>query len=146
MLGPIDFIVLGFRGNKFDGSIMRELESAVDNNVIRVLDLVFLIKDKDGNLIEGEYEDQTPELRREFGDFSSQADMPLLTDHDIAKIGEHLETDTAAGVLVIEHLWAKSLKKAIAGAGGFLVADGRIHSEKADAAVKELRTMTNTKS
>lgn len=138
MLGPVDFIVLGFRGNSFDGSIMRELNEVVDKGIVRVLDLVFIMKDAAGNLIEGEYEDQSPELQKELGDLAIADDTPLLTEDDIAKIGELMEPDTAAGVLVIEHLWAKNLKQAIANADGFVVADGRIHPEDAMAAMEEL--------
>ena len=138
MLGPVDYVILGFEGNSFDGSILEELSKAVKSDIIRVIDLVFIIKDSDGNVIEGEYEDQSQELKKTFGDFEYDEDMPLMTDSDIAKIGEQMKNDTAAGVLVIEHLWAKGLKQAIADAGGFLIADGRIHPEVVEAAMEDL--------
>ena len=140
MLGPIDYIVIGFKGNSFDGSIMRELSSAVDKGIIRVVDLVFIMKNEDGTVVEGEYEEQTDELKDTFGNFDFEGDMPLLTEGDIAKIGEQMGNNTAAGVLVIEHLWAKSLKKALIHAGGYLIADGRIHPEIVAAALDELQT------
>jgi hypothetical protein len=140
MLGPIDYVVVGFIGNEFDGSIMQELSKAVDSHTIRVLDLVFVMKDEEGNIIEGEYEEQPAELQAELAHFDNESGMPLLTEHDIAKIGEQMKANTAAGVLVIEHLWARDLKKAISRAGGFLIADGRVHPDMADAAVKELET------
>lgn len=140
MLGPIDYVVLGFDGNNFDGSIMNELSNATSNLIIRVLDLVFIIKDENGNITEGEYEDQSMDLRETFGDFTYNADMPLLTEHDIAKIGEQLPPNTSAAVLIIEHLWARNLKRAIASAKGFVIADGRIHPEKVEAAAQELET------
>jgi hypothetical protein len=139
MLGPIDYVVLGFDGNNFDGSIMKELGKAAENDTIRVLDIVFVMKDKEGNIIEGEYEDQSLDLQESFGSFKVEPDMPLLTEHDIAKIGEQLKPDTSAGVLIIEHLWARNLKRAIIDAGGFLIDNGRIHPEAAEAAVNELQ-------
>jgi hypothetical protein len=139
MMGPVDYVVLGFKGNNFDGSIMEELTTAAKKNIIRVLDLLFIMKDKDGNIVEAEYEDQSEELRDTFGDFQREEDMPLLSEADIEKIGSQMQNDTAAGVLVVEHLWAKGLKKAIGDAGGFLIDDGRIHPEAVEAAMKELQ-------
>lgn len=138
MLGPVDYVVLGFKGNNFDGSVMKELSAAVNSNVIRVLDLVFIMKDKDGKVIEGEFEDQSEDLKQTFGDFSRADDMPILSDSDVDKIAQHMDKNTAAGVLVVEHLWAKGLKQALIDAGGFLVADGRVHPEAMEAAMSEL--------
>jgi len=140
MLGPIDYIVIGFEGNNFDGSIMDELTKAVKNKTIRVLDLVFIMKDEEGNVTEGEFEDQSEDLKATFGDFAYDDSAPLLTDDDIQKIGDQMDDDTAAGILIVEHLWAKGLKRALMDAGGFLIADGRVHPEKVEAAVKELQT------
>lgn len=56
----------------------------------------------------------------------------LVDTSDIAEVADLLEPNTAAGLLVIEHLWAKPLKKAIADAGGFLIVDGRIHPDAAN--------------
>ena len=140
MMGPVDYVVLGFDDNRFDGSIMRELSKAVDDGTIRVLDFVFIMKDRDGTLMETEYVDQSEELKETFGNFEYEQDMPLLTDEDIKKIGLQMIDNTSAAVLVIEHLWAKGLKEAIYSAGGYLIADGRIHPENAEAAVRELQT------
>jgi hypothetical protein len=142
MLGPIDYIVIGFEGNDFDGSILSELAKAVDDGIIRVIDLVFIIKDEDGTILEGEYEDQSADIRGMLDGvkYNEQQGMPLLTDGDIAKIGEQMHSNTAAGVLVLEHTWARGLKQALKDAGGFLIADGRIHPEAVEAAMTELET------
>jgi hypothetical protein len=138
MLGPVDYIVVGFKGNNFDGSVMDALIKAVDKKIIRVLDLVFVMKDKEGNVLDAEYEDQSPELRETFGDFDMEDGMPLLSESDVAKVGEQLENDSAAGILVFEHLWAKDLKRSLKNAGGFLIADGRIHTDALEEAMEDL--------
>jgi hypothetical protein len=139
MLGPIDYVVIGFKGNSFDGSIVDALSKAVKDNVIRVMDLVFIMKDKDGKVAETEYIDQTDDLRSTFGDFTMSEDTPLLSDSDIEKTAEQMENNSAAGILVIEHLWAKGLKQALKDAGGYLIADGRVHPDNAESAMTELR-------
>lgn len=138
MLGPIDYIVLGFKGNEFDGAILGELSANVDAGIIRVIDLVFIIKDAEGNVAAGEYDDQPEALKNAVEALGVDADLPLFTESDIDKIATDMENDTAAGVLIIEHVWAKSLKSAIADAGGFLIADGRIHPENVAEALAEI--------
>ena len=43
-LGPIDFLALEFPGNKFDGSILASLFELVQAGVIRIIDLVVIVK------------------------------------------------------------------------------------------------------
>jgi hypothetical protein len=138
MLGPIDYIVVGFVGNNFDGSIMEELNKASYEGVIRVVDLMFIRKDANGDVALGEYQDQPRELSMFFEQLGVTAETPIFTEEDALKVAEDMDNDTAAGVLLIEHLWAKGLKQAIVDAGGFLIADGRIHPEKIEAAIEEL--------
>jgi hypothetical protein len=138
MIGPVDYIVMGFKGNNFDGSILDELTKATDNDTIRVLDLLFIMKDADGNVIEAEFEDQSDEFKEMFGNLDRADDMPLLSDSDVEKIGQQMDKDTSAGVLVIEHTWARDLKKALLDAGGILLADGRVHPEAVETALADL--------
>jgi hypothetical protein len=142
MLGPIDYIVIGFEGNNFDGSILDELSKAVNDEIIRVIDLIFIMKQPDGSLVDGEYEDQSKDVQEMLQAlrYDINEGMPLISEADIAKIGEQMKNDTAAGVLVLEHLWAKGLKNAIQKADGYIIADGRIHAEAVESAVKELAT------
>jgi hypothetical protein len=137
MLGPIDYIVVGFVGNNFDGSVLESLASAVDKDIIRIIDLLFIIKDSEGNVIEGEYEDQSVDIRQMLAGlkYTEYASLPLLSKGDIVKLGKQMPADTAAGVLVIEHLWAKSIKKSLIEAGGFF------HAREIDRAVRELATL-----
>ena len=138
MLGPIDYVVIGFRGSKFDGSIINELSQAVDSGVIRIIDLVFIIKDADGNVLEGEYEDQPEELKTNLSAFDNQASLPILSESDLEKIAAAMSNNTAAGVLIIEHLWAIDLKRAIIDAGGILIDEGRIHPEVVAGVMEEI--------
>ncbi len=140
MLGPIDYVAIGFNGSNFNGSALKALAIAADKGIIRVIDLLFVIKDPQGVITEGEYEDQSEDVREMVSalNYDEKEGMPILTDSDITKIGSHMPADSAAGVMVIEHVWAKDLKEALVKAGGFLVADGRIHSEAVETAMSEL--------
>ena len=140
MLGPIDYIAVGFKGNNFDGGILGALSKAVESGVIRVVDLLFAIKNDDGEVTLAAIEDQDEELQQVATSLGHTGDMPLLTDEDMTKIGDAMENDTSAGVLVIEQLWAKDLKKELLEHDAVLISEGRIHPDVVDAAVNDLNT------
>ena len=56
-IGPVEYIIVGFPGNQFNGEIAPELGKLVDSGTIRILDLVFITKDADGNVAAVEFED-----------------------------------------------------------------------------------------
>ena len=41
--GPIDFLALEFKGNKFSGEILPALRELVENKIVRVIDLVIVM-------------------------------------------------------------------------------------------------------
>ena len=47
-LGPIEVIVIGFAGNRFEGEIIAELERLVESDIISVVDGRFISKRADG--------------------------------------------------------------------------------------------------
>jgi hypothetical protein len=119
-LGPLEYTVVGFQGNNFTGRIADELGRVVDNGTIRVVDLVFVMKDVDGEAAVVEL-DATEESA--FKSFAPLLDglMGLLTPEDIAAIAEGLPANTSALIILFEHRWAERLKDAMADAGGFLI-------------------------
>jgi len=138
MLGPIDYIVVSFKGNNFNGSILKALSKATDAGIIRVVDLLFVIKDEDGTVAMAELEDEHPELKEVAQQLGHKGDLPLLTEKDVNKLGAEMENNSSAGILVIEQLWAKDLKKALKNAKAELLDEGRIHPERVSAAIEEL--------
>jgi hypothetical protein len=140
MLGPIDYIVVSFKGNNFDGSILEELTKAAESGAIRVVDLLFIIKDVDGNVVMAEIDDQSDDLKEVAKLLGRDADLPLLSEDDAEKIGAKMANDTSAGLLVIEHLWAKGLKGALINAGAELIDEGRIHPDLIVSAVEAIES------
>lgn len=141
MLGPIDFMVLGFDGNNFDGSVLAELEKVSADGTIRVVDLLFVMKDSEGDVVLAEIRDQPDELKDILAKLGFNDDLPLLTEDDMLDIGKSLEKDTSAGVLVIEHLWAKGLKKSLVDAGAILLNEGRIHPDVVGELLEEIEAL-----
>lgn len=131
MHGPIDYVIIGFEGNKFDGSILKALGDAVDSGVINLIALSLVLKDEDGAVTQLAITDAGDDYIVDFVK-EHPVENDLVDQDDIDEVADLLEPNTAAGLLVIEHLWAKPLKKAIFAAGGYLIADGRIHPDAAE--------------
>lgn len=130
MRGPIDYIFVGFEGNKFDGSILRAIAEAIDSGAIRLVALSVVSKDDKGVVTSLDVADMGDAYASEFVQkYPSKSE--LVTDDDVAEMSDLLENNTAAGLLVVEHLWAKPLKQALIDANGVLIAEGRIHPDAA---------------
>jgi hypothetical protein len=126
MRGPIDYIIVNFSEPKFEGQILEELQKAEASGAIAVLGLSLVMKQLDGSV-------QQLTVDNESAIFASlePGDASIIGDDDIEEVGSLLEPEQAAGLLIVEQLWAKGLKKAILDTGGSLVAEGRIHPEAA---------------
>ncbi len=132
MRGPVDYIIVAFDGNNFKGDILAELEKSVANGTIAVLALGLIAKDSDGTVASVSMTEGVQKITANF-----TLDDNLITEDDVEEVGELLEPNTSAGILIVEHLWAKGLKKAIIDAGGQLLIDGRIHPDAAEELNKE---------
>ncbi len=121
MRGPIDYIVVGFDGNNFKGEILEELKKAVASGAIAVLGLALIVRDAEGNVSALELTDT--------GGLEITGEADLIGEDDIQEVGELLEDDSSAGLLIVEQLWAKGLKQALINTNGTLLTEGRIHPE-----------------
>lgn len=130
MRGPIDYIVVGFEGNNFDGSILKAIGDAIDQGVIALVALAAISKAEDGTVTVLDITQSGDQLAVEFAQ-KHQASGDLVTQDDIDEVADLLENNTSAGLLVVEQLWAKPLKEALIKANGVLVAEGRIHPDAA---------------
>lgn len=136
MHGPIDYIIVNFTGNKFNGGVLEELTKVVKDGTIAVLDIALITKDKDGEVAALELSDMQDAGVAEFAKTNNVA-SGLITADDVAEVGDIIADNSSVGLLVIEQLWAKGLKKAIIDAGGELIAEGRIHPEAAEEIAKK---------
>lgn len=127
-LGPLEYTVIGFDGNRFNGEIAKEIGAVVDKGIIALVDVVMISKDINGSaaVIEIDAKDDP-----EFQSFAGLLDgtMGLLTAEDVDKIAEALPSNTSALVLLFEHRWAVAIKEAIGAAGGFLIARTTVQPE-----------------
>ena len=124
-LGPVDYLVVEFPpgASHFTGEMATELAKLVDAGTVRLLDLLIVTKDENGEIEGMEIEDldQLDELRRAETQLAD-----LLAAEDIVNLAAAMKPGTVAGVLVWENTWAAPFASAARRSGGQLIANGRI--------------------
>lgn len=139
-LGPIDFIALEFPGNRFKGEILPDLLELVDKEILRIIDLVIIMKDQDGAVTVRELQQLDPAHMAVFNPLKAEVSQ-LITDDDINMIAEQLDPNSTAGLLLIENLWAKKTKQAMLDANGRLVMFERIPHEVVEEALADIAAL-----
>jgi len=134
-VGPIEYLVVAFPGNKFKGEIVPALAELVESNTIRILDLVFILKDEEGDVAAIELADLDPEDEAAAMSDISEVESGLLNEDDIALAAEALEPNSSAGLLVFENVWATRFAEAVRNADGQLIANERIPYDVVQAAL-----------
>ena len=128
LMGPIDYLVVEFPGNRMTGEGLPLLVDLVDQGTIRILDFAFVTRGEDGSIAGSDISDL---------DFDGDYDMSvfegvtsgLLDDGDLAEAAGVLEPGCSAGVLVYENTWAAPFAAALRRGGAQLVASGRIPAQ-----------------
>ena len=135
-LGPVDYLVVEFPGSNFNGAIIPELVDLVDRGIVRILELVLIVKADDGSYEAVEFADIDEGLLGGLREIERTA-AELLSEDDIAGVAEALEPGSTAGLLIYENLWAAPLASAVRQSGGQLVAGGRIPVQSLLAAIED---------
>jgi uncharacterized membrane protein len=157
-IGPVQMIVVAFGPDaNLEGRIIDELASLESERTIRILDLLFVHQDADsgellaldhqgeglgaiaGALLGFEFEGDQEAPRMD-----GEGDRAFgLTQAEIEEMGRSLEPGHSAGFLLIEHVWARDLKRAIRDAGGVPVGEGFLTPETVRAVEPELAAMAD---
>ena len=149
MVGPIQMILFGFeRTDRFRGEITRELDRLSAKGVIRIIDLLFVMKNEEGEIVALEGSPLSEEERVEFGaviggllgmgaggvegaiEGAAEGALVALEEHygltwsDVQEMADGLEPGTAAAVMLFEHTWATDFAAAMIDAGGHMLAQG----------------------
>jgi hypothetical protein len=134
MIGPVEYLVIEFPGNKFTGEIVPALSELVANGTIHVIDLAFLKKDADGQISAYELSELAHDEAAMFDALDGEIDN-LLNEEDLAIFAEMMQPNSSVAAMVFENVWAARLKDAIQRANGRLVENARIPAEIVQAAL-----------
>lgn len=152
-IGPVQLMSVGFEpGANFEGRIADELAKLQREGTIRLLDLLFVARDTDSDeLVVVEHQEETmgavvgallglqldseqAEGERSFG----------MTTAEIREMGAALEPGGAAALMLIEHVWARDLKRAIRDAGGVPLGEEFLTPETVAAMEPQLAAMSQS--
>jgi hypothetical protein len=132
-IGPVDYAIIAFPGNKFTGEIAPAIADLVENGTIRIIDIAFVGKDEDGNTAAFELTELDPEVQASLESVGIEV-QGLLNDEDLQSTAEELEPNSSAALLVWENVWARKVTQAMRDAGGVLVAFERLPQDVVQAA------------
>jgi uncharacterized membrane protein len=146
-------LMLGYQEPKFTGEGLAELKRLREADIIRLVDLLAVWKDADGNVAVLQDTQLSEDEAKEFGavvggligfgmageegfEAGAQAGMEAMEDQHLLEAGEDvwyatdaIPPNTAAVIALLEHRWAIPLRDAILKAGGFVLADEWIHAK-----------------
>ncbi len=125
-MGPVDYIVVEWpEGSPPDGKAFPHLVDLVDRGIIRLLDLAFVQKGRDGNVLAIDISDLDLDGDPDLAVFVG-ASSGVLDEDDFEEAGKVLEPGVAAAIMLYENRWAAPFATALRQAGARLVASGRI--------------------
>ena len=132
-IGPVEYIVIAFPGNQFNGELIPALKELVDHGTVRIIDLTIVQKDADGNVTTVEINEMGENAAAFMGlDYEVRG---LFNEEDLVLIGDHLPNNTTAASLVWENVWATHFAQAVRNANGLVIENDRIPHDIVMAAV-----------
>jgi uncharacterized membrane protein len=152
-LGPVQLVIIAFDGGNFDGKVLEELRRLREHGAVRLIDLLFVAKGEDDEVIELVMSDlsaaenaaygalvraligvgvggevSAPEAAKAAADAASQNGFRLGPE-DAWFLADQIPAGTAAAVALLEHRWAVPLRDAIEAAEGHDLVDTWVHPE-----------------
>ena len=125
-LGPIDIVVIAYPADApMTGDAVPLVLDLVERGIIRVLDVLFVMKNADGTFYGFEAKDLDAKGVGDFKEFEG-ASSGLLGEDDAATTAEAIEPGSAAVMIVYENRWAAPFAAAVRRNGGVVVDYQRI--------------------
>ena len=137
-VGPVDLLIVKFPGNKFKGEIAPALRELVVDGIVRVLDLLFVYKDADGEVAAVELEGLGADLEPSFADLDGQLGGGLLDAEDVEDVGATLEPNSSAALIVWENTGAERFVTAMRNADAQVVDQARVPAQVVNAALESM--------
>ena len=132
-IGPVDYAIIAFPGNRFRGEIAPAIAELVEDGTIRIIDIAFVGKDEAGNAVAMELTELDADVQEALDSIGVEV-SGLLNDDDLIDAAEALEPNSSAAMLVWENVWARKVAQAMRDAGGELVAFERLPHDVVQAA------------
>jgi Family of unknown function (DUF6325) len=123
--GAIDWLLVEARGKEINGELVPPLLDLVDRRLIRILDVLVLVKRADDDFDALTTSELDPDQVGDLGALEG-ASSGLLTDEDAAAAASALAPGSLGLLIVYENLWSLPFAVAARKAGGQLIGQGHI--------------------
>jgi hypothetical protein len=126
-LGPVDVYIIGFPENKFTGEIVPAIMKQVDAGVIRILDVLFVMKGADGAVAT-----LTASDIGTHGAAFAELDLiepGALNAEDADEIADDIPANSSALLIAYENTWMAEVAQAFANAGAVVIDQIRIPAD-----------------
>jgi uncharacterized membrane protein len=149
-LGPVQILTVGFDEPNFTGAIIDEVNRLRAHDIVRLIDVLVVAKDDDGNVTQIEISDR-PELEKygavvgallglgaageegaaagAVAGAEAMADGKMYDADEVWVLADEIPPGTTAAICMLEHRWAIPLREAIMDAGGTVLVDEWVHPE-----------------
>jgi hypothetical protein len=127
-LGPVEYLVVVFEGNRFKGEIVPALNDLMDQGLIRIIDLAVISKDLPGNITIFE----ASELKDDVAQALAKLDCEfagMLSEEDLMLAAADLPNNSTAAAMLFENVWATRFAQAIRNADGEVLVNVRIPND-----------------
>ena len=76
LAGPVDIVVIEFKDPKPNGRVAPAIAELIETGTIRILDLVFVVKDAEGDIVTLELSDLDPDVASSFDELEGETGGP----------------------------------------------------------------------
>jgi len=135
--GAIDWFLVEAHDKKINGELVPPLLDLVDRRLIRIIDVLILVKRGEGDFDALTTSDLDPLQVGDLGALAG-ASSGLLSGDDAAAAARAMTPDSIGLLIVYENLWSVPFAVAARKAGGQLVANGHIPTQTLVAALDDL--------
>ena len=134
MTTPVEYIVIEFPGNQFNGDVAPALAELIATGTVRIIDLLFVTKDAAGEVGWLELGDLDSDVAAAFDALEGEVGG-LVSEEDVAEVAANLSADSSAVLIVWENTWADRFAQAVVASSGQVVAHERIPVAVVEAAL-----------
>ncbi len=128
--GPVDFYLVGLAGDRPAPGTIDALKGLIDSGLVRLLDLIIISRDADGNVSTTELENEVESIG--VGPLGAAG---IAGQEDIDEFAGLVESGSSAVLAVLEMTYQRDLAASVAAAGGTLLGYERVAAPVVNALV-----------
>lgn len=126
-LGPIEMLCIKFPNSFVKSEIASALRALVENQTIRIIDILFIKKNENGEVTMNEIDDPDNVDYSLFDRLIADING-LISEEDVQTISQSLDNNSFAALMLFENTWATAFRDAVVNAKGQLLLNERIPS------------------